>query len=192
VYSLAIYYGQKNQRELASRDQIVQYYKNMKHDVRPLILSLSDIFIANGTIRSPLLIGGEPTPQVEGDDLEGKGALVPFRNGILIAAATVIAQNFDCGEVWIGLTGEGARDYPDCSKDFVDATRLAVRSGTAGAVQLVAPFADMTKRQVVECAIKEEIPIDITWSCYSDGTDPCNKCQACVERRLALSEDPSH
>lgn len=192
VWALSVYYGQKNARELVSRDRVVEFYQNRYNRKKILLaktVALSLMMFEGVARKSPLLVGGPELDRPKDYDEVAQGvggANVPFRNGLFVSLATAFAQGEDCGEVWLGVTGEGARDYPDCSQEFLDGMRQAVRMGTAGAVQLVTPFSNMTKAQVVEAGLREGIPWELTWSCYDGKSEPCGTCQACIEREDAF------
>lgn len=38
---------------------------------------------------------------------------------------------------------------------------------------LTAPLAEMTKADIVREALAVGVPIDVTWSCYQGGEEPC-------------------
>lgn len=46
----------------------------------------------------------------------------------------------------------------------------------------------LTKTQVVKWAMKHDFPIELTWSCFESGPEPCGECQECVRRERAIAE----
>ncbi len=40
----------------------------------------------------------------------------------------------------------------------------------------------MEKAEVIEIAQKLEVPLEYTWSCYKNQSDPCLECNGCKER----------
>jgi 7-cyano-7-deazaguanine synthase len=76
--------------------------------------------------------------------------------------------------------------------------RDAIASGNwdAGNFNILTPFLDMSKAQIVQLAAELKVDLANTWSCYEgDGDAHCGKCGTCVERReafvLAGVEDPT-
>lgn len=46
----------------------------------------------------------------------------------------------------------------------------------------------MTKADVVKWGLQHEIPIELTWSCFHAGPEPCYLCQECKRRQKAFEE----
>ena len=49
-------------------------------------------------------------------------------------------------------------------------------------MEIVAPFFDMTKAEVVKLGAELGVPFENTWSCYEGKDKPCGKCGTCQER----------
>ena len=58
--------------------------------------------------------------------------------------------------------------------------------GREGHGWLWAPLVTWSKQTIVEEALRLQVPIDQTWSCYSGGTQPCGVCDSCRIRDDAL------
>lgn len=54
--------------------------------------------------------------------------------------------------------------------------------------QLVAPFLELTKADIVREGARLGVPFELTWSCYEGGEMHCGACGTCVERREAFDE----
>ena len=52
--------------------------------------------------------------------------------------------------------------------------------------QLWAPLVTWSKQRIVEEALRLNVPIDQTWSCYTGGEQPCGVCDSCRIRDQAL------
>ena len=46
----------------------------------------------------------------------------------------------------------------------------------------------MTKLEVINLAKNLNVPLEWTWSCYSDGENPCGQCSNCLKRIEAFKE----
>mgnify|MGYP000657498837 CR=1 FL=1 len=62
-------------------------------------------------------------------------------------------------------------------------------------VELIRPFVDWTKADIVRRGAELSVPFAQTWSCYKGGELHCGRCGTCIERReafhLAGVEDPT-
>jgi 7-cyano-7-deazaguanine synthase len=53
-------------------------------------------------------------------------------------------------------------------------------------VELIRPFVDWTKADIVRRGTALGVPFAETWSCYVGGALHCGRCGTCVERREAF------
>ena len=138
--------------------------------------------------RSSLLEGSEAIPEGHYADENMKSTVVPFRNGIMLAIATGIAESNDLPYVMMANHSGDHTIYPDCRPAFVEAFDLAAQAGTYNGVRLLSPYCNLTKGQIA--ARGRELGIDYaeTWSCYKGGDKHCGRCGTCIERREALAE----
>lgn len=116
-----------------------------------------------------------------GDMGEGKEAqVVPGRNAILCTIAANLAASCGAEEVMIGCVQEDAKDYADCTLQYIDSLNAVTRPF---GVKLVAPWAELSKSNVIKM-----IPSHVeTWSCYSNSLVACGKCNACLGRQHAIA-----
>ena len=138
--------------------------------------------------RSSLLEGSEAIPEGHYADENMKSTVVPFRNGIMLAIATGIAESNDLPYVMMANHSGDHNIYPDCRPAFVEAFDQAAQAGTYNGVRLLSPYCNLTKGQIA--ARGRELGIDYaeTWSCYKGGDKHCGRCGTCIERREALAE----
>lgn len=106
---------------------------------------------------------------------------VPFRNGIFLSIATAIAEKEGCGAIAIGVVEEDSSGYPDCTESFIGAFEKAANLGTkeSTAISIEMPLVHMQKSQIVAEAIKRNVPLHLTWSCYQDDDEACGICDSC-------------
>jgi 7-cyano-7-deazaguanine synthase len=135
---------------------------------------------------SDLLQSGGDIPEGHYADDNMKRTVVPFRNGIMLAAAAGFAESAEAeGLVIAAHTGDHTI-YPDCREDFMAAMGNAMRLGTYAGIQLLRPFIALTKGQIAAEGAKLGVDFARTWSCYKGGAIHCGKCGTCVERREAF------
>jgi len=137
---------------------------------------------------SDLLQGGGAIPEGHYAADNMKRTVVPFRNGIMLAAAAGFSESTGVeGLVIAAHTGDHTI-YPDCREEFMQAMGEAMRLGTYAGIQLLRPFIAMTKGQIAAAGTKLGVDFAHTWSCYKGGVTHCGKCGTCVERREAFQQ----
>jgi 7-cyano-7-deazaguanine synthase len=129
--------------------------------------------------------------EVEEADLESKDiptTYVPFRNANLLSMAVSFAEANECAAIFIGAHSEDFSGYPDCRPAFFEAFQQVIDTGTKPetTIELVAPFADWSKTDIVERGLELGTPFEHTWSCYRDEAPACGTCDACAYRLQAF------
>lgn len=106
---------------------------------------------------------------------------VPFRNGIFLSIATAIAEKEGCSRIAIGVVEEDSSGYPDCRESFIDAFERAANLGTkeTTALTIERPLVSLKKSQIVSEALKLNVPLHLTWSCYQSEEKACGVCDSC-------------
>lgn len=137
---------------------------------------------------SSLLEGAEAIPEGHYEDENMKSTVVPFRNGIMLAIATGIAESRGLTKVLIANHGGDHAIYPDCRPEFIGAINNAAQAGTYINVSVVAPYTNLTKTDIALHGKKLGINYTQTWSCYKGEKHHCGKCGTCIERKEALKE----
>ena len=129
--------------------------------------------------------------EVSEADLESDevpSSYVPFRNANLLSMAVSYAEANDCSAVFIGAHSEDFSGYPDCRPKFFDSFQSIIDVGTQDdtQIQLIAPFVEWSKTEIVERGHELDVPFEITWSCYRDEAPACGTCDACAFRLQAF------
>lgn len=137
---------------------------------------------------SDLLKSGGDIPEGHYADENMKRTVVPFRNGIMLAAAAGFAESAGAEGLVIAAHAGDHAIYPDCREDFMRAMGDAMRLGTYAGIELLRPFITLTKGQIAAAGARLGVDFARTWSCYKGGTVHCGKCGTCVERREALQQ----
>lgn len=176
-YALSVDYGQRHRREMWSAFQIARYYGAT--DVRVNL--------------PPHLFGGSSLTGGDGPTA-GAPTVVPGRNLLFLALGVSLAVRHGCDVVYAAPTLDDFAVYQDCRAEFLAAADRATQLGYS--VRVEAPFAGLTKRQVVAIGRDLGVPLEMTWSCYDPqgpdrnqpaGGTPCGRCGACELRRQALA-----
>ena len=113
---------------------------------------------------------------------------MPFRNGLFIACAASIAIANNCSYLYYGAHHDDAAGnaYPDCSEEFNTAMNKAVYEGSGRQLEIIAPFINKSKKDIVALGLTMNVPYKLTWSCYEGGDKPCGKCGTCIDRKKAF------
>lgn len=176
VDTLTIDYGQRHRREIVAAARIAEYYgvHNTLIHVDPRLFGGSAL--TNPDINLPKVVATAP------DD-----TYVPARNTVFIALAASRAESIGAGAVVIGANKDDEMAYPDCRWRYLDAYRDVLNQGTRTHIWIETPLIRMTKHEVIKAARELDVPIEMTWSCYAGGDQPCGECGACKLREQALT-----
>lgn len=112
---------------------------------------------------------------------------IPYRNGVIISLASVIAYRKGTGDILWGISSTASSHYPDASFQFVYNQKKTVKSGTFGRVNLITPFLKMEKYSIFELAKKFDVPLESTWSCIRSAKIACGKCFGCFDRNQSMA-----
>ena len=137
---------------------------------------------------SSLLEGASAVPEGDYDFDNMKSTVVPFRNGIMLAAAAGLAESHGLTRVMIANHAGDHAIYPDCRASFIKAMATAIHEGTYEHIMLYAPYTLLSKTQIAERGKRLDLDYNKTYSCYKGEEKHCGKCGTCIERRQALLE----
>jgi 7-cyano-7-deazaguanine synthase len=114
--------------------------------------------------------------------------VVPFRNAIFLSIAVSYATSVCADKIFYGAHGSDAANYPDCRENFYKSFEQAARLGTEMSIQIIAPFSNMSKSELLKIGQDLGVPFELTWSCYLDREKHCGICESCVNRRNAFKQ----
>ena len=185
VIGLSFNYGQRHQRELRAAAEVAEALGLAEHHTINVNLaawggsSLTDL--------------NQPVPDQGVQDGVIPSTYVPGRNTVFIALGLSLAEAKEAQHLVLGVNAIDYSGYPDCRPDYLHAFQsladLASRSGREGhGTQLWAPLVEWSKTKIVEEALRLDVPIATTWSCYAGGEHPCGVCDSCRIRDAALRE----
>ncbi|MBP3309800.1 MAG: 7-cyano-7-deazaguanine synthase QueC [Ruminococcus sp.] len=187
VLALSVYYGQKHDKEIEAAKKISAYYGvAWKQLDLALIFADSDCsLLRNSDAEIPKETYAEQLEKTDGTPVS---TYVPFRNGLFLSSAASIALSNGCDVIYYGAHSDDAAGsaYPDCSSDFNDSMNRAIFLGSGNQLHIEAPFANMTKAQIVKKGLELNVPYEMTWSCYEGNDRPCDICGTCRDRIAAF------
>lgn len=188
VSTVSVFYGQKHNKELECAEKVAEFY-NVKHYVLDLsnVLQYSNCsLMKNSTEEIPMMSYAE---QIEKN---GKPSTeVPLRNGLMLMAVGSLAMQLypeaDV-DIYIGAHADDAAGnaYPDCSAEFIQNVKEAILIGSRYKVNLVSPFVNHNKSEVVKLGLSIGAPYELTTSCYNGREKACGLCGTCRDRIAAF------
>ena len=115
--------------------------------------------------------------------------VMPFRDSLLAVYGIALAAHYAVS--WIALPGHASAPYtwstPDYMPECVGGLASAAVAGTNLAVRVRAPYAWMTRADIVRWAAVLHAPLWLSWSCYINDINACGLCPACLERIAAFT-----
>ena len=183
VIGLSFDYGQRHRRELDAAAAVAQQLGLAKHHcIAVNLASWGGSALTDASISIPsegVQEGIIPT------------TYVPGRNTVFIAIGLSLAEARGAERLVLGVNAVDYSGYPDCRPDYLktfqELADLASKAGREGhGTQLWSPLVHWSKTRIVEEALRLNVPIEATWSCYSGGTHPCGVCDSCRIRDEAL------
>lgn len=107
------------------------------------------------------------------------------RNAMLVLQAYCLS-GFGSYKIILGI--HSGTEYFDCSEVFLNKLNDIIDCYSKGTVYIEAPFLMWSKANIVEYAKKQNVPLDLTYSCSTSNTIPCGKCPSCLERKELFNE----
>jgi 7-cyano-7-deazaguanine synthase len=115
---------------------------------------------------------------------------VPFRNGIFLSMAAAIAEKEGASLIVIGVVEEDSSGYPDCRENYIKAMENAINLGTKPQtnISIYMPLVHLKKSQIVKEALRYNVALELTWSCYQNEDVACGVCDSCRLRLNGFKE----
>ncbi len=186
VQALSFDYGQRHRLEIDLSARTIEQLRIpreiLKVDLRPIAGSaLTDY---------SLDIPRWKAEQAQKPRAGPPSTYVPFRNGIFLSLAAAWAEVRSISEILCGFHVLDSPDYPDTTKNFVQAMEEAINQGTKAAFgappfKIICPFLALTKVEILRLGLELGADYAYSLSCYRGGEIPCFECPACVFRQRA-------
>lgn len=179
--ALSIYYGQVHSKEIQAAEQIAKSVNVVFKWIN--ISCLSDLLPSS-------LTGNSEIPEGHYQEESMKSTVVPNRNMILLAIASGYAQAINASYIGYAAHSGDHVIYPDCRPEFAEQLAKAIKLGTGwnnDGVNLVTPFMNKSKADIVKLGLELKVPYELTWSCYKGQELACGKCGTCIERLEAFN-----
>lgn len=124
---------------------------------------------------------------------EISSAYVPARNVVFYGIAAAYAEALGAYRIVFGSNADDSKELPDAGPEFIQLMNSILNIGTRAGresrrMEVVNPLIDYRKSEVLKLAIKLNVPLELTWSCYENAITPCGKCRGCRTRLRAFEE----
>ncbi len=121
---------------------------------------------------------------VPGAQTPDEAVFLPARN-VLLLAKTMLWCHLQ-GVSAVALATLHSNPFPDATNAFFDGFRDVVNRAVEGSVQVLRPYAILSKKEVMERG--RGMPLELTFSCIRPvGGLHCGACNKCEERRVAFA-----
>lgn len=198
-------------------DSAVLAAHETQHDrVRPVYVSVglaweaAELAMIDRLLAAPVLANTDPLSRVEftmrdvypashwairgvppAYDTPDEDVYLTGRNLVLLAKAGVVAATTGAHRIALGpLAGN---PFPDARPEFFMAMSRALSLGLDHAIEIVTPFLEWQKEDVIRRGVELGVPLEFTLSCMSPVTNAnelprhCGLCSKCRERRDAFA-----
>jgi 7-cyano-7-deazaguanine synthase len=181
LHLLSFDYGQRHRKEVGYARDLAALL-GARHDL--VELRSAGRLLAGSALTDPEV----PVPDGHYAEESMRATVVPNRNAIMLSIAYGVAVAERAEVVAVGVHAGDHYIYPDCRPSFLDAFAAMQAQATEGfgTPQLQAPFAQLTKAQIVTIGQQLGVPFASTWSCYKGGPTHCGTCGTCYERAEAF------
>ncbi|MFE2727141.1 7-cyano-7-deazaguanine synthase QueC [Kitasatospora sp. NPDC059327] len=182
---LSVDYGQQHRTELDHAEAIADRLQAPHHvvDLRSLGSLLTGSALTDPDVN---------VPDGHYADETMRATVVPHRNALMLDLAVAVALGQGADAVVFGAHTGDHPIYPDCRPRFLDAFRQMVAVANEGHLpagfEVLAPFLNLTKADIVRTGDRLGVPFALTWSCYRGGKVHCGTCGTCTERREAFEQ----
>jgi 7-cyano-7-deazaguanine synthase len=167
--------------EEAERGMIARLLAGLAGGARPLVtlaVEMRDVYAP-----THWAIQGRPP----GYHTPDEDVYLPGRNIVLISKAAVYCASAGIGRLVLGTLA--GNPFPDATPEFRAAMALAVSIGLAHRLRIEAPYAEISKADVIRRGAALGVPFELTLSCMSPRADRhCGTCSKCRERHDGFVE----
>ena len=199
IILLSFLYGSKEDSTISKVNQTFSSHLNIEGRVIELPFLNEFTQISGSTLSKT----GHSVPEIqEFEQLDSKeltkktakSVWVPGRNILFIAIAASFADSLESSvDIIFGANKEEAVTFPDNSLEFVERMNNSIRLGCMNTINVVAPFHDKQKKEIVDFLFNKNALIEFSSSCYqivgwSKENHPihCGKCESCQRRKRAF------
>ena len=184
--ALTFNYGQNSAiKEIQASEKIADYYKiDHKTIELPFLKELTHNAFVGGKTELPTNNFGTKE--------SAKAVWVPNRNGLFLNIAASYSDAHKFSHIIFGANKSEGKTFPDNTREFVDGINESFKYSTLCGVKVVAPLIDYDKIDIVKVALKQNIPLELVYSCYSGSDKNCGECESCNHLKKSLEANKAY
>jgi 7-cyano-7-deazaguanine synthase len=134
--------------------------------------------------------GGTASQQAMNDPRqEGGRGLQLLELLSLIGAAARLAAQHQAAAIYLGLNvGPGGDELAQASEFVQVWNELIQLPCRQPDIEVMTPLLELESWQIVDVGFQVSAPLEKTWSCTSEGSEPCWACRGCRNREAAFAQ----
>ncbi len=184
--ALTVDYGQVHKREIESAKKIAANL-HIDHHVITVELPWGGSSLTDRKIQIP------ESRSIKEMSSEIPNTYVPARNTIFLSLAASMAEAYGAEAIFIGVNSLDYSGYPDCRPEYMASIEQTILLGTKKGIEgkpfkIKVPLIGLTKTEIIVLAKSLGVPLELTWSCYKGGDQPCQVCDSCLLRKKGFEE----
>ncbi|MBM4275448.1 MAG: 7-cyano-7-deazaguanine synthase QueC [Deltaproteobacteria bacterium] len=131
-----------------------------------------------------------PVPTDEAEPPGIPYTYVPFRNSLMLAAATAWAEVLRAEAIFIGANVLDNPGYPDCRPEYFAAFNRVIQLGAHPETHITihTPLIQLDKAGIIRLGLSLDAPLELTWSCYTNNDLACGRCSSCRLRLKGFAQ----
>jgi 7-cyano-7-deazaguanine synthase len=180
---LTFLYGQKHEKEVGLAREQARLLGCSTHLVLDLTL-LQSLFASSALVAPGIAVPG--VEAVQGDPQPA--TYVPNRNMIFLALAAAYAESHGVSDIFYGAQRHDIYGYWDTTPQFLERLNQVYQLNRKTPVQILAPFVNYSKTDILRLGLELGVDYGRTWSCYEGRETACGRCPTCAERLQAFAE----
>ena len=181
VFAVSFDYGQRHNKELQVASTVC---KDLAISHKVVDISSINQLIAGSSLTSDIDV-----PEGHYEEPSMQQTVVPNRNMIMLSLAVGYAVSIGANKVYYGAHSGDHAIYPDCRPEFVEKMNAVCAIANYEAVEIVTPYLDSSKIEILKDGLDMGLSYANTWTCYNGREKACGKCGACQERLEAFKEN---
>ncbi len=180
---ISFLYGQKHAKEIELARENARLLGCRDHLICDLS-TLRDLFRTSALVSTTIdvpemaVVQGDPQPIT----------YVPNRNMIFLSLAAAYAESHGVGQVFYGAQRHDLYGYWDTTTEFIGRINSVLSLNRKNAVEILAPFVEWSKADILREGFRIGVDYGKTWSCYEGQDLACGICPTCAERQAAFAE----
>src|SRR3972149_7592872 len=172
VHSLSFNYHNRQKGEIGASAELAEKAEVVEHKVidLPFLRELGDLIAKHGLSSRNIPL-----------------AYIPARNMVFYSIAVSYAESIPAKYVIGGHISLDHNSFRDSTPEFFGKLNELIKIGTLAkeAPEIITPLSSLDKSGVLKEAIRLNVPLELTWSCYDRDDVACGTCAACRIRLQA-------